>query len=354
MTLAPPLALPGLIRLGPTTTSGNVIEGPVGLGFDYLGTVRDFQGQVTYEEHVLDSPSGAFGAMPLWARYVLVLAIAEYLATHTDQGWETIRADLVRSDPPPVGPMLARTGDTTPPEAFAFLFQNGGGDTGKQPWPPQPPTVVVPPPFQPSNYVFSLDSMTITNTRSRHGDSDKASLSLAVGSAPAQTVTRDLGDLNNGTFALTLQLPVRIEDPNIGVATNYLVVNSGHQDWSTVNVVLTQAGSALASAGAKAATAAVGGAIGATIGSSVVPVIGTALGAIAGWLIGEITGLLTANGDGPVAAEQPAFKGVDLWNRTGYVGGSFQHTTYHPGIDSPSGCGSNSQYFVTWSVTRFA
>jgi hypothetical protein len=84
-----------------------------------------------------------------------------------------------------------------------------------------------------------------------------------------------------------------------------------------------------------------------------VPVIGTALGAIAGWLVGEVTGLLTANCDGPVAAEQPAFKGLELWNRTHAPGNAFTHTTYHPGIDSAHGCGSNSQYSVTWSIMRF-
>ena len=63
-------------------------------------------------------------------------------------------------------------------------------------------------------------------------------------------------------------------------------------------------------------------------------------------------GLITADCDGPVALEQPAFKGIDLWNRTQNASRSITLTTHHNGMDSPTGCGSNSQYDVTWSITR--
>jgi hypothetical protein len=247
------------------------------------------------------------------------------------------------------------TGIAGPPEMFADLFENGGGGgVIREKWPVQPPkpTPAVPP-FQSATYVFTLESMRITNTRSRHEDSDKASVSVAVGVNPPQTVTRDLGDHNNGTFALGMSVgPFQVPDPNIGIAANYLIVNAGNQSWSTVDGLLTKAGSALASAGAKTATDAAGGAIGATIGTGILPIVGSVVGAIAGWLVGEALGLFFANCDGPVAAEQPAFKGVDLWNRTHTPSNSFSHETYHPGIDSPSGCGSNSEYYTTWSVTR--
>lgn len=131
---------------------------------------------------------------------------------------------------------------------------------------------------------------------------------------------------------------------------NYTIVNSGHQSWDDVNKILTSSGSYLATLGAKAATAAIGAAVGAELGTDVVPIIGTALGAIAGWLVGELTGLLTANCDRPVAAEQAAFKGSQLWADT--ARGAYTHTTSHPGIDSNSGCGSNSIYTATWSISR--
>jgi hypothetical protein len=160
-----------------------------------------------------------------------------------------------------------------------------------------------------------------------------------------------MGDVNNGTFPIGLSIgPIQISDPNIGIAMNYTIVNSGHQSWDDVNKILTSAGSYLVTVGAKTATAAIGAAVGAEIGTDIVPILGTALGALAGWLVGELTGLLTANCDGPVASEQPAFKGSQLWANTAH--GPYTHTTNHPGIDSASGCGSNSVYTVTWSISR--
>ena len=46
---------------------------------------------------------------------------------------------------------------------------------------------------------FSLDSFRITDTRSRHNDTDYATVSITVGSNPAVTKTVRVGDVNNGT-----------------------------------------------------------------------------------------------------------------------------------------------------------
>jgi hypothetical protein len=50
------------------------------------------------------------------------------------------------------------------------------------------------------------------------------------------------------------------------------------------------------------------------------------------------------NRDRPVAAEQFVFKGKDLRYRPD---GVVTQRTYHLGTDSPHGCGSNSEYYVT-------
>jgi hypothetical protein len=47
-------------------------------------------------------------------------------------------------------------------------------------------------------YTFRFDCFRITDTRSLHKDADHASLSPVVGSAPALTKTKTMGDLNNG------------------------------------------------------------------------------------------------------------------------------------------------------------
>ena len=69
-------------------------------------------------------------------------------------------------------------------------------------------------------YMFSLDSFRITDTRSLHKDTDYASLSLAVGSAPALTKTKAMGDLNNGTFKVGLTFDNVAVSPNVPVGTH--------------------------------------------------------------------------------------------------------------------------------------
>jgi hypothetical protein len=116
-------------------------------------------------------------------------------------------------------------------------------------------------------------------------------------------------------------------------------------------------GQFLATQGAKAAAESIGagaGALaGAEIGTAIVPIIGSALGALAGWLVSEFTTLFFANCDGPVAAEQVVFTGAQLSAKTAN-GVDFTHATFHPGTDSPGGCGSNSEYWVGWSIYNSA
>jgi hypothetical protein len=208
------------------------------------------------------------------------------------------------------------------------------------------------PPFSPASYTFTLDSIDISNTRSRHEDTNHASVSAAVGNNPPTTVLKDLGDQNNGHHPIGLRIgPVLVNDPNIGVVFNYLIINSGHQNPGEVAKALTTVGNALASKGAQAATSAIGAAVGLSAGSVVLPVIGSTLGALAGFLVGGLADIFGANCDGPVASEQLAFKGIDLFNRTAIVK-SFHHATFHPGIDSPSGCGSNSKYIANYTISR--
>lgn len=215
-----------------------------------------------------------------------------------------------------------------------------------------------PPPFQPASYTFTIYSINIRNTRSRGNDSLKGQVSGAVGAEPPQSNAMDLGDHGTGNVNVDLHVgPLLVSDPNIGVVFNYILANTG-QDTATFNAGVIKTGQALAAAGAAAATAAIGAAIGATLGSGVMPVIGTILGAAAGWVVSQLGGLFFANCDGPVAVEQPAFKGLDLWNVTNHTDlfgqphPFYSQTTSHPGLDSPAGCGSNSVYDVTWQIQR--
>ncbi len=178
-------------------------------------------------------------------------------------------------------------------------------------------------------------------------DTDYVSFTLKVGNDQPLTWTKSMGDLSGGTYPVNLSFgPVPVAS-NEAVIMNYMIVNSGHQDPSFIEKTLESTGSQLAT---KAGTE-----VGTDVGNIILPgigsLIGSALGAIAGWLVDQISSLLTANCDGPVAAEQDGFRSSDLWSYTA-SGGIFRHSTTHPGTDSPSGCGENSLYIVNWHIVR--
>ena len=201
----------------------------------------------------------------------------------------------------------------------------------------QPETVV---------FTFSLDSFRITDTRSRHEDTDYAAITLQLKSANSatdpQTLTKKIGDVNNGTHAVGLSFPNIHVDPSQTVIFNYTIVNSGHKDESVVYQGLEKVGTALANKGLVAG--------GTAIGTAILPGLGTALGALAGFVAEEIGSILSADCDGPVAAEQITLTYADLVAKT--ASGKFSHETKQPGTDSAWGCGSNSMYYVDWSIAK--
>lgn len=190
-------------------------------------------------------------------------------------------------------------------------------------------------------FTFSLESFDITNTRSRHNDTDFVSFTLLVKSSAGigtpKTLTKATGDVNNGVHKVNLTFSNIPVDPTETVILNYLIVNAGNKNPSEVVSGLEAAGTKLATAGATA----LGGAIG-----SVIPGLGTILGVVTGFLAGELTGIINVDCDGAVAAEQNTFTYNDMMAKT--AKGTFKQTTKHPGTNSPTGCGSNSMYTVTW------
>jgi hypothetical protein len=196
-------------------------------------------------------------------------------------------------------------------------------------------------------FTFTVQSFRITDTRSRHDDTDYVSFTLlnqsAAGAGTPQTLKKSMGDLNNGTYTVGLSFLNVAVDPKGKVTFNYLIVNSGHKSESEIYSVLENAGGSLATKGLTT----LGGVLGTAIP---IPLLGTLLGAGAGWLVGELKSLLSADCDGPVAAEQDTFNQADLLART--ASGPFTHETPHPGGNSPEGCGGNSMYYVTWQIAR--
>jgi hypothetical protein len=152
-----------------------------------------------------------------------------------------------------------------------------------------------------------------------------------------------------------------VSDNEIAVFS-YIIVNNGHSGDSVVDAAIRHGAQFLASGGANAAAdvvssaaaAAVGAWLGGVLGSPV-PIIGTivggALGALAGKLLNELIDVINPNCDGPLASGLITIPGKELQEKLN-ANENFGQRDKNPGIDSPSGCGSNSYYRTTWSVKK--
>ncbi|MCJ1363731.1 hypothetical protein MMC16_002840 [Acarospora aff. strigata] len=211
-------------------------------------------------------------------------------------------------------------------------------------------------------YSFSVDVIQCNITRSRNDDTLYISASVAVAGREPMKASKTLGEHAEGfTYPGINLAKIPLSDDEIAVFT-YVIVNAGHQSSNVVLKTIEDAATSLAKTGANAAAqaigtaggAAAGAAIGALIGSSV-PVVGTlvgaALGALAVKFFGNIVDLLNPNCDGPIASAVQTFTGAELRNKLN-SGQPLTHKDSNPGIDSPSGCGRNSEYYTTWSVKR--
>lgn len=211
-------------------------------------------------------------------------------------------------------------------------------------------------------YNFSVDKIEIRNTRSRHEDTVYISASVAVAGRQPVTITKRLGDHNNGSFDPGIRLNgVPVADDEIAVFT-YVIINNGHTSEKDVLSKLKSAAVAISERGADAAigvakdalAAAIGAAIGGLIGTSfpvLGTILGTALGALAGSLLGDIADLLNPNCDGPLGSGVNYVIGRDLREKL-ETGGHFGQTDHNVGVDSAAGCGSNSDYYTTWSIKK--
>jgi len=197
-----------------------------------------------------------------------------------------------------------------------------------------------------SVYTFTLTSFKITDTRSVHNDTDFVSIAVAVGNKPPITVpAKSMGDVNNGTHAVNLSIPDVDVPAGEVVAFSYSIVNSGH-DKDSVQQALQKFVTAASSKDVTAGAGVVGSGIGGPIGAGLA-IIGTQA---AGWVVGKLENILFANCDGTVAAADHVFNAAQLAQQT--AGGHLiSATDDNKGSDSATGCGSNSRYFVSWSIS---
>ena len=210
------------------------------------------------------------------------------------------------------------------------------------------PDVTVTPTAPPRFATFTMDSFGVSDTRSRHNDTDYVFLSVTVGANPPVFVQKSMGDVNNGNHSVGLSIEVDIPDDDTPVVFSYLIMNSGHQGDNSRQRAAQAALSTVAEEiiKHKAITA---GAI--VVGEILVPLVVSALAEIAAVLVVIEVGLLIfADCDGLVAAGALPFTGSDLIRRTS-SGQKITNNTDHPGHDSPAGCGSNSHYTTACTIT---
>lgn len=186
-------------------------------------------------------------------------------------------------------------------------------------------------------FSFVLDSFQIATTRSWGSDTDYVSFTVVVtpkgGEGTPLTVSKAMGDVNDGDHPVNLSFPNIQVNPGDTVLLNYVILNFGHGNPGTALSLVENAGIKIAK----------------ILG----PDFGQALGSLLGLnffetLAEQFVILLNADCDGPVAAEQVSFTFEDLVAGTAH--GPLTRTTDHPGTDSPSGCGSNSFYSVKWHI----
>jgi hypothetical protein len=212
----------------------------------------------------------------------------------------------------------------------------------------------------PSRYRFSVDYFTVKTTRSLNQDTDTAQSTLKVDNSMTHTANQSMGNWG-GTAPKQAQVlglyfdPAPVELCDYAVF-NYQIVNSSKSNQDQIDAALNKSGKSLAEYAFGSIEKALGQ--GLTVITSIeigtitsIPVIGPILGLLSSWLLGQL-GDLFSDGrcDGPVALEQIVISGRDLQIAT--ANGVHTVITDHPGIDSPTGCGDNSDYEVTWSIRR--
>src|SRR5215471_14864626 len=102
-------------------------------------------------------------------------------------------------------------------------------------------------------YTFQLDRFHISNTRSRHTDTDYVTIGLQVGDRTFPAQTKAMGDLNNGDYPVGLAFEdILIADPATPVIFNYQIVNNGHASQADLDKALTSGAAQLAAKGAAA------------------------------------------------------------------------------------------------------
>ncbi|HEX4283927.1 MAG TPA: hypothetical protein VHZ28_02465 [Terracidiphilus sp.] len=214
-------------------------------------------------------------------------------------------------------------------------------------------------------FTIRIESFHIDNTRSRHNDTDTVFLASEAGNTQFGPRSASVGDVNNGDHGVSLGFSsILLSDADRALAFSFSIYNG---DTSSLSDVLNHALTSLLTQGVHLtlpgpkinAINLSGAATGVSVGANAVGITSlladtSAWYAVAVKAIAETAiNLVFPNCDGYVAADAISLT-HQQWNLVIDSSGNdvFRTTVHYPGTNSPDGCGSNSKYTVTWSVTR--
>lgn len=205
-------------------------------------------------------------------------------------------------------------------------------------------------------YTFTLDSFHIDNTRSRHEDTVSVVFIVQPPYGAPLLLRYQAGDVNNGDHSVGLSsAPVFVTNDDRPVVFGYVFYNG---DTSSLSVPLDDMATKIVEDYFKQITE--GGPSGDP--TREVPddpqLPDNATFTDTSWVnvlvLAELASLLFPDCDGVVAADGIARTKVELDNALDASDGMhYRQTRRYPGTDSPPGCGSNSNYTVSWSVRRY-
>ena len=182
----------------------------------------------------------------------------------------------------------------------------------------------------PARFRLSVDFVQVDTARSLNADTDYGQCSVRAGNWATRTATQTIGDIG-GTNPKQSQTNLLFIDPVDldycePVIFNYSVVNNGHDGDATVDAFLTKSAEEL------------------------IEKLSDIDGPLVDYLLNSFFNIVFADCDGWVVVDQHQFVGRDVHLKT--VSGTATQTQTYPGYDSPTGCGANSQYELTWSMAR--
>jgi hypothetical protein len=214
-------------------------------------------------------------------------------------------------------------------------------------------------------YTIRIESFHVDNTRSRHTDTDTVFLGLQVGNTQFPVRSKLVGDVNNGDHAVSLSFSsAMISDPERALIFSFSIFNGDTASLSdmlnramtsllTQGVHLTVPGPKITSISLSGAAAGAGVTAN-TVGINSLLANTSAWSAVATKAVAEAAiNFVFPNCDGYVIADA-VFARHQQWNSIldSADNDVYRHTTRYAGTDSPAGCGSNSNYTITWSITR--